>query len=83
MTPQEIEVVKLLGLAWTKFLALPRPVREGVIDDDQTDFRKAIHDGQRILMSFAVQRRLMIEAKETSPLVGDNVISIHDGNQPF
>lgn len=46
LTDEEHRVVKKLGEAWNLFLELPfqHP-------DDQPDFRKAIHEGQRLILA--------------------------------
>lgn len=51
LTPAEQRVMDTLVEAWNLFIALPN-----VDHDDQTDFRRAIHDGQRILATRIVAR---------------------------
>lgn len=52
LTPDEQHVADALVAAWNAFVQI-----DGAISlDDQNDFRRAIHDAQRILMSRAVAR---------------------------
>lgn len=51
MTADELKVLNLLGEAWNAFLRLPSQAGEAVFNDDREDFRGAIHDGQRIVLS--------------------------------
>jgi len=46
MTDQEQKVLDQLANAWNEFLKLPL-----VHNDELPDFRKAIHDAQRIIMA--------------------------------
>jgi hypothetical protein len=45
MEPAEIEVINTLAAAWNRFLSIPSSCDA----DDLNDFRKAIHDAQRIV----------------------------------
>lgn len=61
LNAQEQKVVDLLGEAWNAYLDLVRGEimphrRSNVKDDDSDDFRKAIHDGQRIVFTKSVLR---------------------------
>lgn len=51
LTKAEQEVMDNLVNAWNAFVEL-----RGVSDDDVDDFRRAIHEGQRILASRVVAR---------------------------
>lgn len=50
MTEQELEVIDSLAKSWNEFMKLTWD------KDDYDDFRKAIHDAQRIIMSREAQR---------------------------
>jgi hypothetical protein len=67
-TPAEYDILNTLGEVWNKFLELPRPLRNNTYDDDLHDFRKAIHDAQRIVMSFPAQRQLLIDFPDCGAL---------------
>lgn len=58
LTDLERDVVMRLADAWNAYLQLPRacPVRQ--TDDDTTDFRKAIHDAQRIVLARPAARTI-------------------------
>lgn len=71
LNTQEQKVVDLLGEAWSAYMNLimqdQRDSNDGIniqdtqpikikIDDDTNDFRKAIHDGQRIVFTKSVLR---------------------------
>ena len=53
MTIEERLIIASLGDAWNQFLTLPPGHR-----DDLHDFRKAIHDAQRVIMSRPAYRDL-------------------------
>ena len=53
MTEEEIGTLELLAQAWNAFLELPE-----VHQDDRNDFRKSIHDAQRLVMARSGHRAL-------------------------
>lgn len=55
----ENRALRLLGEAWNTYLKLPRgETLVGGVDDDTTDFRHAIHNAQRIILSRPALRSL-------------------------
>jgi hypothetical protein len=61
LTPEEWEVLNHLASAWNAYLRLPKPdpLLHGapiLVDDDLADFRKAIHDAQRIIQARPARR---------------------------
>lgn len=55
LADKELLILDRLALAWSTFLDLP-----GIDDDDLNDFRRAIHEAQRII-AFRVARRIQPE----------------------
>lgn len=51
MNEDEIKTINLLASSWNQFVKL-----SNIDQDDLTDFRKAIHDAQRIVMSREARR---------------------------
>ncbi|MFA7407702.1 MAG: hypothetical protein WCY93_07810 [Anaerolineaceae bacterium] len=58
ITNAEQAVLRRLADAWSAYLELPNMNDLGVVNDDINDFRKAVHDAQRIILARPTKREL-------------------------